>query len=380
MVKETIDMPSKRSADESQSTSAGPDEDDPDKLTALCSPTGLTAELNNETSELTDNENPMLNDNDDSVPSSRSIGTPINAKTNLPVSSNRSMSGFSSLDKDVENVDLFLYRMSFYVVISWLVLIALSYFAAPEDSIVRLTGTERTAALMELCVLTTAVIMRHGILLWDMKPEVGSIPLRISGVLAGGLTVQFVAVFTVVWMVAFPVPVMIDPVFHSRVHLLRWCEWTPLAGFMTLLMQCIDAPTKEDGKWSTKFKEKTLTASLESISTFCGMLFPFCPNQTCWIACMIISFITYSSIFFSYVKRAKEFRGIVRGESEDHIELYERSRLSLALHWMCCFSWTMITGKCVWGDLSSSYYEEDVQIFIFYSIHYSLPPFSILLR
>ena len=391
MVKETNDIMSPQSSadkseDESGPISADSDEDGRDEPTALDVDPNLDIPdrdetkmpLNDETSELIENEKstPITNDND-SAPGGCSDSARFAAKTDFPVSSNQSSSGFSSLDKDVENVDLFLYRINRYVIISWLILIAFSYLAAPQESIVRLTGTERTAALMELCILTTAVVMRHGMLLWDMKREVGGIPPRISGVLAGGITVQFVAIFTVAWMVTFPVPVMIDPVFHSRVHLLRWCEWAPLAGFMTLLMQCIDAPTKQDGKWSSNFKEKTLTASMESISTLCGLLFPFCPNRTCWIACMIVSFVTYSHIFHAYAQRAREFRGIVRGGSEDHIELYERSRLSLALHWMCCFSWTMITGECGLIDLTNLFCEEDVHIQTLFN---PLRPFSILLH
>ena len=264
-------------------------------------------------------------------------------RTDFPISSDKSMCGFS-LDKEVANIDLFLYRTCRYVILSWLALIAVSYWAAPNESIVWLEGTEKNAAMTELCILTTAVVTRHLPLFWDMKRDAGNVPPRISGVLAGGLTVQLVAIFTTLWMVMFPVPVMIDPVFHSRVHLLRWCEWTPLAGFMTLLMQCIDAPTMEEGKWSSHFKYKLFSASLESFSTFCGLLFPFCPNRLCWNVCMTISFSTFFYIYYSYAQKLKDFRQIVRGRSEDHIELYERARLSLDLHWLCCFTWTMITG------------------------------------
>eukprot|EP00804_Cyclotella_cryptica_P000589 CCRYP_009976-RA/>CCRYP_009976-RA protein AED:0.28 eAED:0.28 QI:429/1/1/1/1/1/3/820/1200 len=277
----------------------------------------------------------------------------------FPISSPKTMCGFS-LDKEVASVDLVLYRFCRYAILFWLSLIAFSYWAAPRESIVRLEGTEKNVALIELSILGTAVIMRHGPLLWDMKRDFGCTHPRISGVLAGGLTVQFIAIFTVVWMVSVPVPVMIDPVFNSRVHLLRWCEWTPLAGFMTLLMQCIDAPVLEQGKWSSHMKQKLLAASMESFSTFCGLLFPFCPNLLSWYICMIISFLTYFYIFYSYSLKVAKFRGMTRGRSEDDIELYERSRLSLALHWMCCFTWTMITvmyfvGSCGYMFVPKTY-------------------------
>lgn len=270
---------------------------------------------------------------------------PIMTETDFPIFSNSWMGDFS-LDNDVKHIDLFLYRMCRYVVLMWLLLIALVYWAAPDDSIVVLEGAERNAALVEVVILITSLIMRHGPLLWDIKRETGSFPPRISGVLAGGLTTQLVATFTMIWMVSFPVPVMIDPVFKSRVHLLRWCEWAPLAGFMTLLMQCIDAPTEDDGVWSSNLKQKLLTASLQSLSTLCGILFPFCPNLISWSICMIISCITFLYIFYSYAQKERQFRSITRGKSEDHIEMYERSRLSMSLHGICCFTWTLITGVC----------------------------------
>ena len=58
---------------------------------------------------------------------------------------------------------------------------------------------------------------------------------------------------------------------------------------------------------------------------------------------MTVSFVTFFYIFYSYAVKARDFKNIVKGKSQDNIELYERRRLSMALHWMCCFTWSMIT-------------------------------------
>ena len=260
-----------------------------------------------------------------------------------------------SLDDDVANVDALLFRASTYSVITWIGLIFFAYWITPPEQIEWLEGTERNAALVELSILSTAVAMKHGPLFWEMnlfgtapslesrhrRSMIGS--LRISGILAGGLVVQVIAVATMIIMVSFPVPVLIDPILKSRVHLIRWCEWTPLAGLMTLMTECIDAPEYDGEKLTQPWKKKILISALESISTFCGFIFPFCDNLIVWSVTMIISCVFYSTIIFRYFEKRRLFRTVKRGRSVDEIELYDRARMSLSLHGMCCVAWTGIT-------------------------------------
>lgn len=255
-----------------------------------------------------------------------------------------------SLEKDIADVDQVLYRACRYVILAWLALITFSYWAAPKESIVWLEGRERRAALTEVCILSTAIITRHGPLFLDMK-GFGAKKPQMSGVLAGGITVQFIAVSTMIWMISFPVPVMIDPVFNSRVHLIRWCEWSPLAGFMTLIVYSIEAPNLKDDDLSKRWKKRFVGASMESASTLCGLVFPFCQSKLVWGAVMAFCFVTYSSILFSYANKAKKFHGLVKGKSADEIELFDRARLSLNLHWLCCLTWSGITVMYFVGSL-----------------------------
>jgi len=260
-----------------------------------------------------------------------------------------------SLDDDVAKVDALLFRASSYAVFTWIGLLFFAYWITPPEQIEYLEGTERNAALVELSILSTAVTMKHGPLFWEMnlfgaapslesrhrRSMVGS--LRISGILAGGLVVQAVAVATMIIMVSFPVPVLVDPILKSRVHLLRWCEWTPLAGLMTLMTECIDAPEYDGEKLTQPWKKKLICAALESISTFCGFLFPFCDNLIVWSVTMFISCAFYSTIIFRYYEKRRLFTTVKRGRSVDEIELYDRARMSLSLHGICCLTWTGIT-------------------------------------
>ena len=260
-----------------------------------------------------------------------------------------------SLDDDVAKVDALLFQASSYAIFTWIGLLFFAYYITPLEQIEWLEGTERNAALVELSILSTAVIMKHGPLFWEMnlfgsapslesrhrRSMVGS--LRISGILAGGLVVQAIAVATMIIMVSFPVPVLVDPILKSRVHLIRWCEWTPLAGLMTLMTECIDAPEYDGEKLTQPWKKKLLVSLMESISTFCGFIFPFCDNLVAWMVTMFISCVFFSTIFFRYFEKRRLFRTVKRGRSVDEIELYDRARMSLSLHGMCCLAWTGIT-------------------------------------
>ena len=142
-----------------------------------------------------------------------------------------------ALDEDVAYVDKLIIQISKYVLVCWITLVATSYYIVPKECIQYYEGTERNAALVELSILSTAVIMKHFPLLWDMNfmdlsaPNMSSLESsggtatnrkrsinmmgntdKLSGILTGGLVVQLIAIMTVLIMICCPVPVMIDPI------------------------------------------------------------------------------------------------------------------------------------------------------------------------
>eukprot|EP00571_Detonula_confervacea_P014780 CAMPEP_0172301060 /NCGR_PEP_ID=MMETSP1058-20130122/3025_1 /TAXON_ID=83371 /ORGANISM="Detonula confervacea, Strain CCMP 353" /LENGTH=1228 /DNA_ID=CAMNT_0013011053 /DNA_START=186 /DNA_END=3872 /DNA_ORIENTATION=+ len=267
----------------------------------------------------------------------------------------------SSLNEDVAHVDRLLIRISFGVVSCWVALVVISYWIVPSGSIQWYEGTERNAAFVELSILSTVVILKYFPFLWEMNCMGSAAPpslerggqpktmmmgrTKISGILAGGFVVQIIAIMTMVIMVSFPVPVMIDPILGSRVHFIRWCEWVPLAGYMTLMTECIDAPEYDGDKFTQPWKTKLFVAGMQSLSTFCGLVFPFCTNLYVWLAVMILSCVTFSVLIFRYFEKRRLFKSCVwkGGGSVDEIELYQRASMSLALHGTCCTVWSLLT-------------------------------------
>lgn len=270
-----------------------------------------------------------------------------------------------SLDEDVAQIDHLLKQVSKFALLTWISLIGISYWAAPPGSIQRYTGAERNALLVELSILTTAVLVKHIPLVWEMNVMEMSTPStsasssevgksrriksrnilgkkKFSGVLTGGMTAQLIAISSVAIMVLFPVPVMIDPILGCRVHLIRWCEWTPCAGFLTLMMDCIDAPQYDGTKFTHPWKTIFVTAAMESLSTFCGLIFPFCTNWYVWMGWMIFSCVTFLSVPIRYFEKRRLFQTIRwrGGRRVDEIELYERTRTSLALNFVCSGVWS----------------------------------------
>lgn len=282
-----------------------------------------------------------------------------------------------SLEEEWILVDRLHKTLSKGVLVCWISLVILCYFIVPKECIQWYTGAERNAALVNLSILTTAVVTKHIPLLWEMNikdmampsnviatpsssssrqsgSEGGSrrgatkaMPLGrtcISGILGGGMVTQFIAIMTAAIMVCFPVPVMVDPILGSRVHLIRWCEWTPCAGFMTLMMDLVDAPQYDGEKFTHPWKTMFLVAGMESLSSCCALIFPFCTNFYVWMIVMTFSCVTYSAVLYrNYQKRLSfvtcRWRG---GRNVDEVELYERARTSLALNFVCSVVWTMI--------------------------------------
>ena len=250
----------------------------------------------------------------------------------------------------------------------WISLIGISYYVAPPGCIQRYTGAERHALVVELSILITAVFVKHLPLVWEMnvmdmstssfnsssEDQTGrsrrrrnlhmSSKTSMSGVLVGGMVAQFIAISSVAIMVCFPVPVMIDPILGSRVHLIRWCEWTPCAGFLTLMMDCIDAPKYDGVTFTQPWKTVFVVAAMESLSTSCGLIFPFCTNVYVWMAVMIFSCVTFLSVPIRYFEKRRLFQTNQwkGGRRIDEIELYERTRTSLALNFVCSGVWSMM--------------------------------------
>ena len=122
----------------------------------------------------------------------------------------------------------------------------------------------------------------------------------------------------------FPTPVMLDPVLGTRQHMLRWCEWTPLAFLIYFITDGIDVPDKQVG-----LKAKYFFAGCQGISTFAGYLFPFAPNGVVWGVLCVFSVILFLFLYPHLQYKRIVFRRMERGTSAADREVYDRASHSL---------------------------------------------------
>jgi len=141
-------------------------------------------------------------------------------------------------DVFINEIDKQCYRIGCYALVVWALLTALSY-ALHWESLERLTGAERKAPTLACLFLgMTCVTTVIPIVLKGKKRSH-------SGVLFAALVVQFIAFLTDFMLAFIPVPICIHPFSGTRIYLLRWCEWSPLAFVMTFLTECCRASPSE---------------------------------------------------------------------------------------------------------------------------------------
>ena len=237
-------------------------------------------------------------------------------------------------------VDAHFRLVGFCSFLVYILLCCASYRLCPPDRVELLGGTERGAvAIAAALLLVSMVSIALPLLYRNHRGRRKSL----SGVLVGGLIVKFVALTTNATMAFLPTPVMIDPVTGMRVHLLRWCEWTPLAFYMTFMTIGTDVPEKEgpDGiRENLRFAYMHATA--QGLSTFCGLLFPFCSNVRIWGFFMVASCFLYLLIFQQIHVRRKHFLALKLGTSIAEKEIYHQTQLALKLHYMCATIWSLL--------------------------------------
>lgn len=274
--------------------------------------------------------------------------------------------------ESILQVDAHFRRAAVAVWVVYPTLVALSYRFCPPDLVHPLVGIEKNAAALAAILLFVSVVSIILPLLYRGRQR------ALSGVVIGALTVQSVAFITDLLMASVAVPVMIDPVFGTRVHLLRWCEWTPLAFLMTFLTEGVGVPDvlskrikdggwkerlgrkkkdddyrdedddKEDGKYEPDMSKSTHIVAAytnglaQGFSTLCGLIFPFCPGLKSWTFFMVVSCLLFFVIFYRLHCKIKSHRRMAMGSSVDEIEIFNRSLLSLKLLGTCTFLWTVL--------------------------------------
>lgn len=214
----------------------------------------------------------------------------------------------------------------------WIVLVTLCYMWTPPQNLEKLDGMEKTAPLMAFALVLLSVLSKLFPLFYRDIRSVN------SGLLVLSTTVQVVALLTDAMMAFLPTPVVMDPVLGTRVHLLRWCEWTPLAFAMTFMTESIGMPTAPLGG----LKMIYVSALCQGLSTFCGLLFPFANGIVTWSILMVISCVLFLFIFVRLWHSREVYKNAKKGASVDEREVYDRIRLSYKLLYSCAAVWSIL--------------------------------------
>jgi len=261
-------------------------------------------------------------------------------------------------DAFISEIDYRIRCVSKISILLWIIMVCVSFAVGYKTGrLEKLVGAERLSCMIAALLLGMSYISISLPLIYRGKKRAS------SGVFVGALVIQSIAIFTDVMMAFVPVPVMIDPVSGSRVFLLRWSEWAPLAFMMTFMTEASDSPHSQQRSISThddlspvseqssldgKLRAKKIAeiaiqnASCQSLSTLCGWFFPFCPGTKSWLLLLFVSSALFLHLFYRIQIRTRAFAQLTKGESVDDIEMYQWAKLSLKLLYICTVMWSLL--------------------------------------
>eukprot|EP00980_Cylindrotheca_fusiformis_P021351 scaffold8235_cov113-Cylindrotheca_fusiformis.AAC.5 len=260
------------------------------------------------------------------------------------ISSLPSLSRLSQADylEEIKRVDMHFRKSTVYVIALWLGLIRVSYYLTPEENLEVLEGPERYAALFSCTFLALSLLGKCASVYW-LEPR--GIP-GASGVLLASVTVQVVALLNSALMSSgWRVPVMVDPVFGNRIHLLRWAEWSPLAFYMTFLVVGVDPGSTLESAY--------YVGATQGISTLGGFFFPFCRNFAEWSVVMVIAFVLFLVMFGNMFFQRRRFRKMDKGNTAHSSEVWDRARLSYQLMFTCTMAWSALVVMFLFAGIAA---------------------------
>lgn len=133
-----------------------------------------------------------------------------------------------------------------------------------------------------------------------------------------------------------PVVTMMDPILGTKVYLIRWCEWIPLAGLMTYISDIVSLRKKEGDT------PAILSGLSQSISCIPAIMFPFATNAAVWSLEMFIAIVFYLYMFPRLWQKYRIVKDTVRGKRYVDQERSERHKFGLYLFGVCTVVWTIL--------------------------------------
>jgi hypothetical protein len=215
-------------------------------------------------------------------------------------------------------------------------LVALVFGLTPAEKVEYLPPQERHAAAVALVVLVVAFIL--AMTRFAFVSSNSSWRQHMGGIVYASMVTQMVAIMTNALLAFAPTVVLIDPVTHSRVFMLRWCEWIPLSGLMTFLSEGVAMP-KRSG-----LRSAILIALSQSISCVCGMVFPLCRGPVSWGLWMTLSMVTYLAMFERVYTKRRMYLAERNKTGSTFIDKEQLDRMQFAyqLISVCSTVWTIL--------------------------------------
>lgn len=251
----------------------------------------------------------------------------------------------------ISTIDKHFRYFALWNICTYFTLVAIIYAVVPTENIVYLDGIEQRSAIMAMSLIAVSFLSR-------VLPLIGGIAADdkkktyISGIFIGALTVQVVAFCTDFLMASFAVPVLIDPVLGTRVHVLRWCEWCPCATFMTFMMEGADMYWSGDAPPPDYLRSKYLHACTQGGAVFLGLLFPFCPGLKTWLFAIVLAVCLYLTNYPRMWNRRRAIPSILKdGATVEEAERFNAAKIALRLR--------MFT-TCVWSIIVALYFLSSV--------------------
>jgi len=242
----------------------------------------------------------------------------------------------------ISTIDKHFRYFAMWNICTYFTLVAIVYAVVPAENIVYLDGVEQRSAILAMSLIAVSFLSRVlpliGGIVGDNKKQT-----YISGIFIGALTVQVVAFCTDFLMAFFAVPVLIDPVLGTRVHVLRWCEWCPCATFMTFMMEGADLYWSGDAPPPDYLRSKYLHACTQGGAVFLGLLFPFCPGFKTWICAIVLSCCLYLTNYPRMWNRRRAIPATLKGGATvEEAERFNAAKIALRLRLFTTCVWTII--------------------------------------
>ena len=170
-----------------------------------------------------------------------------------------------------------------------------------------------------------------------VSARLGGKPKPVTNIFIVTLIINFTSWITNALLAWAPVVTKLDPVLNTRVYLIRYAEWVPLAGLMTFLSDIVDCPRSQGAYMPI------LMGVSQTVSVFAGMMFPFTGDSFgAWIFWMIIAVGLYMVMFPRLYYKYRAIRHNKWGDTKVDMERYQRLKFSFQLICLCTIVWTIL--------------------------------------